>query len=282
MKDKNRLKRITVIIIILNIIFTVPACTERAGNGPRESSPGVSTDAQGSATGVPFYTFQVVKSWPHDPAAYTQGLEFSNGVLYESTGLFGRSSLRKVDFESGKVLQQHDLAPEYFGEGITVLENKIFQLTWQSHKGFVYDRQSFQPLKEFSYSGEGWGLTHDDRSLIMSDGTNEIRFLDPVSLQTQRTIRVMSDGQPLSNLNELEYIKGEIYANVYGSDYIVRLDPGSGKVLGWVDLTGLLSADDRRQPVDVLNGIAYDPAKDRLVVTGKLWPKLFEIRLMRK
>lgn len=282
MKDKKRMYRILLEIIIPWIILTAPACTERAGNGPRESSPPVSSDVRGSTNGVPFYTFQVIKSWPHDPAAYTQGLEFSNGVLYESTGLFGRSSLRRVDLESGKVLQQHDLPSEYFGEGITVLGDKIYQLTWQSHKGFVYDRQTFQPLKEFSYTGEGWGLTHDDRSLIMSDGTNEIRFLDPVSLQTQRTVRVLSDGQPLANLNELEYVKGEIYANVYESDYIVRLDPGSGKVLGWIDLTGLLPAADRGQPVDVLNGIAYDAAKDRLVVTGKLWPKLFEIRLVRK
>jgi glutaminyl-peptide cyclotransferase len=282
MKDQTGMKRILLGIIALMIIFTGPACTERAGNGPQVSSPGGSTGTQGSTSGVPFYTFQVVKSWPHDPAAYTQGLEFSNEILYESTGLFGKSSLRRVDLESGKVLQERDLPSEYFGEGITVLQDKIYQLTWQSHKGFIYDRQTFQPLKEFSYNGEGWGLTHDDRSLIMSDGTNEIRFLDPANLQTQRTIRVMSDGQPLTRLNELEYIKGEIYANVYGSNYIVRLDPGSGKVLGWIDLTGLLSAADRRQPVDVLNGIAYDPTKDRLVVTGKLWPKLFEIRLVRR
>jgi glutamine cyclotransferase len=282
MKEKNRMRRFLLELLLLTVTFTGQACTERGGNAARESSPGVSREAQGSTSGIPFYTYQVIKSWPHDPAAYTQGLEFSNGVLYESTGLFGKSSLRKVDLESGRVLQERDLPSEYFGEGITVLGDKIYQLTWQSHKGFIYDRQTFQPLKEFSYSGEGWGLTHDDRSLIMSDGTNEIRFLDPASLQSQRTIRVLSDGQPLSNLNELEYIKGEIYANVYGSDYIVRLDPGSGKVVGWIDLTGLLSTADRRQPVDVLNGIAYDATKDRLVVTGKLWPKLFEIRLVKK
>jgi glutamine cyclotransferase len=282
MRDKNRLKETFLIIIVLTIAFAAAACTERAGNAARESSPGGSSEAQGPKSEVPFYTFQVVRSWPHDPGAYTQGLEFYKGMLYESTGLYERSSLRKVDLESGKVLQQHDLPPEYFGEGITVFQDKIYQLTWQSQKGFIYDLQTFQLLREFSYNGEGWGLTHDDHFLIMSNGTNEIRFLDPGTLQTKRTLEVRSEGRPLSNLNELEYIKGEIFANVYESDYIVRIDPGTGKVLGWIDLTGLLSSADRRQPVDVLNGIAYDGTKERLVVTGKLWPKLFEIRLVKR
>jgi glutaminyl-peptide cyclotransferase len=282
MKDEHSIKRFLLEITILTIALTGAACTERAGSAAREFSPGTSSEAQGSKSEVPFYTFQVVRSWPHDPAAYTQGLEFYKGALYESTGLYGKSSLRKVDLESGKILQQHELPSEYFGEGITVFQDKIYQLTWQSHKGFIYDLQTFQLLKEFSYSGEGWGLTHDDRFLIMSDGTNEIRFLDPQSLQTKRTLDVRSEGRPLANLNELEYLKGEILANVYESDYIVRIDPGTGKVDGWIDLTGLLSAADRSRPVDVLNGIAYDGTKDRLVITGKLWPKIFEIRLVRK
>ena len=282
MKNENQATRRLLEVLVLTMVFTCLACNGASGSRPYESSPSALSGSQNSASAIPIYTYQVVQSWPHDPAAFTQGLEFDKGVLYESTGLYGRSSLRKVDLETGKVLQQRDLPSEYFGEGITIFRGKIYQLTWESHKGFIYDLQTFQPIGEFSYTGEGWGLTHDGHFLIMSDGTNQIRFMDPISFQTARTIGVFSEGRPLSNLNELEYIKGEIYANVYETDYIVRLDPGSGKVLGWIDLTGLLSPSDRHHSVDVLNGIAYDETRDRLVVTGKLWPKLFQIRLVMK
>lgn len=261
------------------IIFA--ACSDHVDNAKNVPQPKESTGNAGSLSsrGVPISSYEIINTWPHDPAAYTQGLEFYQGALYESTGLNGSSSLRKVDLETGKVLQQRNLPSEYFGEGITVLHGKIYQLTWKNEKGFIYEVNTFQPVGKFSYTGEGWGLTHNPQSLIMSDGTNEIRFLDPQTFKTTRTISVFSDQRPLMNLNELEYIHGEIFANVYETNYLVRIDPASGKVLGWIDLTGLLSPEDRRRQVDVLNGIAYDEKNDRLVVTGKWWPKLFQIRL---
>lgn len=235
-----------------------------------------------AGSGVRYYTYQVITTWPHDTSAYTQGLEFYDGRLFEGTGLNGQSSLREVDLGSGRVLRKIDLSSEYFGEGITVFGGQIFQLTWQNHKGFIYQVEDFKKIGGFSYVGEGWGLTHDAQNLIMSDGTNQIRFLDPKSFEVRQTISVLSDGTPVQNLNELEYIQGEILANVYESNYMVRIDPANGKVRGWIDLTGLLSPADRTRPVDVLNGIAYDAARDRLIVTGKLWPKIFQIRLVQK
>ena len=192
----------------------------------------------------------------------------------------GQSSLRRVDLESGKVLQSVPLDQQYFGEGITVWDDQIVQLTWQSHKGFVYDKASFKLLKTFSYPTEGWGLTHDETSLIMSDGTPTIHFLDPVTFQETKRITVTDHDQPVVNLNELEYVDGEILANVWQTDRIVRIAPDTGQVIGWIDLSGLLSPANRQPPVDVLNGIAYDAEHDRLFVTGKLWPKLFEIKLL--
>jgi glutamine cyclotransferase len=231
---------------------------------------------------APIYTFEVMRAWPHDRAAFTQGLEIHQGSLYESTGGNGTSSLRQVELETGRVVRKVDVPSQYFAEGLTVFQGKIYQLTWQSHKGFIYDLGSFQMLGEFAYEGEGWGLTHDDRSLIMSDGTNRIRFLDPVNFETQRAIKVYDEDRPLMKLNELEYIKGEIYANIWETDWIVRIDPQSGKILGWIDLKDLLSPSDRSVQTDVLNGIAYDGAGERLFVTGKLWPKLFQIRLKKR
>ena len=202
-----------------------------------------------------------------------------NGVLYEDTGLNGQSTLRREDLSSGKVLQSQPLSSEYFGEGITVWKDQIIQLTWQSHIGFVYDKASFKLLKLFNYPTEGWGLTHDDTYLIMSDGTPIIHFLDPNTLQEVKKIEVRDAYGPVVNLNELEYICGEIFANIWQTDRIARISPETGQVIGWIDLSGLLSAEDRVPPIDVLNGIAYDAAHDRLFVTGKLWPKLFEITL---
>jgi glutamine cyclotransferase len=230
---------------------------------------------------VPVASFEVAGSWPHDSGAFTQGLEYYEGSLYESTGGHGTSSLRQVELQTGRVLRRVDVPREYFAEGLTIFRGKIYQLTWQSHKGFIYDLASFQMLGEFTYEGEGWGLTHDDRSLIMSDGTNRIRFLDPVNFRVERSIQVFNAGKPLMKLNELEYIRGEIYANVWQSDWIVRLDPQTGKIVGRIDLKGLLPAAERTGTTDVLNGIAYDEAHDRLFVTGKLWPKLFQIGLKK-
>jgi glutamine cyclotransferase len=230
----------------------------------------------------PIYTYDVINVWPHDRSAFTQGLVFLDGVMLESTGLNGQSSLRKVDLETGNVLKRVEVPSQYFGEGLAALNGKLFQLTWQNQKGFVYDLESFQLEKEFSYQGEGWGLTTDGHWLIMSDGTDQIRFLDPSTFEEKRKIIVLGHGRPVIRLNELEYIKGEIYANVWGTDYVVRIDPVTGKVVGLIDFTGLLAAQDRDENTDVLNGIAYDATGDRLFVTGKRWPKLFEVRLKMK
>ncbi|MBN1936115.1 MAG: glutaminyl-peptide cyclotransferase [Anaerolineae bacterium] len=229
---------------------------------------------------APQYTYRVINTYPHDPDAFTQGLVYLDGLLYEGTGQHGASSLRQVELKTGQVLQQHNLPGEHFGEGIAVLNGKIYQLTWQSHVGFVYDLASFELLGQFAYPTEGWGLTHDGQRLIMSDGTPTLYFLDPVSLERIGQIAVYDGENPVARLNELEYVNGEIWANVWQTDRIARIDPNSGQVLGWIDLTGLLAPEDRLQPVDVLNGIAYDAAGNRILVTGKWWPKLFEIEIL--
>jgi glutamine cyclotransferase len=235
-------------------------------------------------TPPPTYTYEIRKSYRHDSSAYTQGLVIHDGVLFESTGLYGSSTLRRVDLKTGRVLKRLDVPADYFAEGLTLFEGKLFQLTWHAHKGFIYDPDSFAKLGEFPYDGEGWGLTHDGHSLIMSDGTNQLRFLNPASFKVERSIKVFDGARPLTQLNELEYIKGEIYANVWQTDRIARINPQDGKLLGWIDLTGLLKPDQGayQPPVDVLNGIAYDEKENRLYVTGKLWPRLFEIKLKRK
>jgi glutamine cyclotransferase len=231
---------------------------------------------------TPQYGYRVVHVYPHDRRAFTQGLEFRAGFLYEGTGLEGRSSLRKVKLETGEVVQQIALRPQYFGEGITVLNQQIVELTWRTQIGFVYDQASFRPLRSFDYPGEGWGLANDGQQIYMSDGSAEIRCWDPVTLREMRRFTVRDAGKPVTRLNELEYVHGEVYANVWTTDRVVRFSPKDGRVLGWVDLSGLLSAQDRAEQVDVLNGIAYDILGDRLFVTGKLWPKLFEIKIVPK
>jgi len=224
----------------------------------------------------------VTKVWPHLRNAFTQGLVFDDGALLESTGLNGQSSLRRVELQTGNVLQRVEVPPEYFAEGLAALDGKLFQLTWRNHRGFVYDLHSFHLEREFTYDGEGWGLTTDGHWLIMSDGTDQIRFIDPKTFQENRRIAVKARGQPVYQLNELEYVKGEIFANVWGSDQVVCIDPATGQVVRLVDFTGLLPQQDRDGSTDVLNGIAYDPAGDRWFVTGKRWPKLFEVRLKLK
>ncbi|HXE64152.1 MAG TPA: glutaminyl-peptide cyclotransferase [Bryobacteraceae bacterium] len=230
---------------------------------------------------TPSYGYKVIHTYPHDRYAFTQGLEFRGGFLYEGTGLNGRSSIRKVDLESGRILQETPLDPKYFGEGITLFDRRLIQLTWQGHRGFLYDVQSFRPLGEFEYPGEGWGLTHDARQIYMSDGSSEIRCWNPKTFAETRRIAVRDKGMPTTMLNELEFVRGEIYANVWQTDNIVRISPSDGHVTGWIDLSGLLTADEAAT-ADVLNGIAWDASHDRLFVTGKLWPKLFEIRLVRR
>jgi len=230
---------------------------------------------------LPVFGYTVVHTYPHDRDAFTQGLQFVDGVFYEGTGLNGRSSIRKVKVETGEVLQQRAVPAQYFGEGITVRGTELFQLTWQTGVGLVYDRQTFAPKRQFKYAGEGWGLTQDKSSLIMSDGTEFLRFLDPATLAEKSRLRVTAAGSALKNLNELEYVKGEVFANVWQTDYVARIDPASGKVTGYIDLRGLLT-EREREATDVLNGIAYDEATDRLFITGKLWPRVFEVRITRK
>jgi len=229
---------------------------------------------------TPEYGYQVIHAYPHDPDAFTQGLEFRAGFLYESTGLKGRSSVRKVKLETGQVLQQIDIDPQYFGEGITVMNQQIVELTWQAEMGFVYDQLSFRRQRSFNYPGEGWGLANDGQQIYMSDGSAQIRIWDPMTLQEKRRITVRDHGQPVPMLNELEMVRGEIYANVWQTNRIVRISPADGRVLGWIDLAGILPAADRTGQEDVLNGIAYDVLGNRLFVTGKLWPKLFEIKVV--
>jgi len=231
---------------------------------------------------VPQYTFKIIRTFPHDPAAFTQGLVFHNGFLYEGTGLKGRSSLRKIRLETGEVLQESDLSPEFFGEGITIFKNEIVQVTWQSQTGFVYNLSDFHRLRQFSYSGEGWGLATDGHEIFMSDGTSEIRVLDPASLTEKRRFTVHDGNTQIKELNELEFVEGEIFANIWQTDRIARISPQNGEVLGWIDLEGLLSPVYRLDPGAVLNGIAYDSGRKRLFVTGKLWPKIFEIQLLPK
>ena len=229
---------------------------------------------------VPFYSYRVVNTYPHDAGAFTQGLFIHDGALYESTGKYGKSHLYKKQLETGEQLQALPLSNQVFGEGSTLLDGKIYVLTWRSGAGLVVDAETFKPERTFKYQGEGWGLTHDGERLIMSDGTSELRFLDPETLEETGRLEVTHKGKPLRKLNELEFIKGEIFANIWQSDAIVRIDPETGKVTGILDMRGLLSDEERRRgQTDVLNGIAYDAEENRLFVTGKNWPKLFEIEL---
>lgn len=250
------------------------------------SQPTFQVQIQPAATvplvsGVPVYGYRIVNSYPHDPAAFTQGLVYiGDETLLEGTGQRGASSLRRVALQTGEVLQQHDLEEQFFGEGIVLWQDRLIQITWQSQTGFVYDAESFAELARFRYPTEGWGITHDGTQLIMSDGSDTLYFWNPETLAEVGRVAVFDDNGPVVRLNELEFINGEVWANIWQTDRIARIDPTTGQVVGWVDLAGLLSAADRQQRVDVLNGIAWDGENGRLFVTGKWWPKLFEIELI--
>ena len=240
------------------------------------------TNPANSHKRTPVYGYEVVKVYPHDTESFTQGLLWNDGRMLESTGEEGHSSLRRVDVDTGKAMQKVDVPPPYFAEGLALLNGKLYQLTWQHQLGFIYDALSFDKVGQFNYTGEGWGLTTDGRSLILSDGSNRIRFISPDNFQVTKTITVLDGPTPIQELNELEYVKGEIYANVWHANRIARINPETGAVVGWIDLTGLLSSGEVSDDEAVLNGIAYDATNDRLFVTGKLWPKLFEIKLVEK
>ena len=288
------------LILLFLCLLAGAACGGGANNAGKPN-----VNARTPMQPLPVYGYEVVKSYPHDPKAFTEGLFFHDGFLYESTGEEGRSSLRKVDVQTGKVVQKWDNPPEDFGEGTAIIGDKIYQVTWRQGLGRVFDAKTFKLLREFSYQGEGWGLTTDGTNLFMTQSTHVIKVMNPESFATVKTIPVMrEDGKPLMQINELEWIKGEIWANIWHSEqpdilgrpnYIVRIDPSNGKVLGWVDLAGI-SPDDQPPPdfkpgpdgrphtkeENTLNGIAYDAASDRIFVTGKNWKKLFEIKIKPK
>lgn len=229
---------------------------------------------------VPVYSYKIVNIYPHDPNAFTQGLVFEKGVLYEGTGHHGKSTLRKVDLETGSVLKLHRLLARFFGEGLTVYGDKIIQLTWRSNVGFVYDKDSFELLQKFDYPAEGWGITHDGEHLITSDGTSTLRFLHPQTFEQIGRLEVHDDNGPVTGINELEYIQGQVFANIWRKNRIAVISLRTGRVTAWINLRGLLPLRDRLRRVNVLNGIAYDADNGRLFVTGKLWPKLFEIKII--
>lgn len=258
--------------------------------------PSCSTSTIREKTDIPVYGYEVVQSYPHDLFAFTEGLAYKDGLIIEGTGLPGHSTLRKVNLQTGEIISIHKLDDEYFGEGITVFESKIAQLTEESHIGFTYDLNSFDQLGEFHYPTKGWGITWDGKNLVMSDGTSTLYFWDPETFKQVRRIEVHANGDPIPSLNELEYVQGEIYANIWPTDRIARISPENGEVLGWIDLKGLLAQNDQEKigwsvikglkpsiPLEkeaCLNGIAYDPENQRLFVTGKLWPELYEIELV--
>jgi glutamine cyclotransferase len=280
----QQLKTLTVVFVLVLIIagvynyynyLNLPEDTDNEDNSDKDNDNSTATE------NVTTYSYSIINSYPHDSSAFTQGLVYEDNVLYEGTGLRGSSSLRKVELDTGKVLQIRNLSSELFGEGVTIFQDNIIQLTWRSNIGFVYDKSSFELLGEFNYSTEGWGLTHDNNRLIMSDGTDELYFLDPETYEKTGKIQITDNGTPVVKLNELEYINGKIYANVWQTDRIAIISPETGEILSWIELNGLLSAEEV-ETAGVLNGIAYDSENQRLFVTGKLWPKIFEIELIPK
>ena len=267
MKVTSVKKREYIAVLLLLVILAVVIVTYMINKQPSIS---------------PVYGYEIVNTYPHDANAFTQGLVYENGFLYEGTGIVARSTLRKVELETGNVLQLYHMPEKYFGEGITIWQDKIIQLTYLSKTGFVYDKETFEPLGQFSYKTEGWGLTHDNKYLIMSDGSPTLSFLDTDTFEIVSKIAVNYQGSLLDNINELEYIDGKIFANIWQTDNIVIIDPKTGNVESIIELEGLLNRWEIEEPADVLNGIAYDAKNKRLFVTGKWWPKLFEIKLVPK
>jgi len=278
MRRRRLLSRFGKFLLLVALPLLASGCAEVQTIGMPRLIP--AAEILQNTAHIPVVNVKLVRTYPLDPRAFTQGLEYYGGFLYESTGIAGESTLRKIALDTGKVIQKVDLPSQYFGEGLTIFHEKIYQLTWLSKKGFIYDLRSFRTIGEFPYDAEGWGLTHDDKSLIMSDGTNKIRYIDPVSFSVTRTLEVYAGGEGVVNLNELEYVKGEILANIWHSPRIARIDPRSGQVLAWIDLTSIVAKEQHGDEA-VLNGIAYDKIGDRLFVTGKNWSKVFQIKVER-
>ncbi len=274
---------------VCGLAFPAPAADAQTANPAAAPATPTATNAAATNAAPPelvYYGYQVVHAFRHDRAAFTQGLLFHDGKLFESTGLSNQSTLREVDLNSGAVLRKWSLPSAYFAEGLALFDGKLYQLTWKNEKAFVYDlnsdTKSFRKVGQFSYTGQGWGLATDGHWLIMSDGSSTIRFLNPANFAVDHSIQVLKADIPLERLNELEYVKGEIYANIWQTDWVARIDPATGRVVGMIDFSYLLPAADTNETTSVLNGIAYDPAGDRLFITGKNWPKLFEVRLIKK
>ena len=272
--------------ILLIFVFLFSTCSGTSNNvnkmTPGTNQANSNNAVKNNVVNLPVDTYEIVKTYKHDGDAFTQGLVVHDGVFYESDGEYGESNVRKVEIETGKVLQKQTVADDYFAEGLTILDDKVFQITWRENTAFQYDL-NLKLIKEFRYPGHGWGLTNDGTNLIMSDGTHVIRFINPENFETIRTIVVFDEkGNQLRELNELEYIKGEIWANIWHSDRIARINPADGKLLGWIDLQGISPDDTKRDSENVLNGIAYDAAADRIFVTGKNWKNLFEIKVKPK
>jgi len=277
------------ITFLLTVLLVLGACEPTTpSNDGNTVDPSPQSSTVTSPVPLPVAGYEVVASYKHDGDAFTQGLLYRDGFLYESTGQFGESTLRKVDYKTGKSLQKYKVPKDFFAEGIAVVNDEIYQLTWQSGVGFVYSLSGFKLLREFRYSGQGWGLTFDGTSLYQSDGTHIIRVIDPKTYRTMRTITVnKEDGKPLMKLNELEWVKGELWANIWHSEeigkpnHIARINPSTGKLIGWINLSGISPKDTKRDDENTMNGIAYDPDGDRIFVTGKNWKNLYEIKLRK-
>jgi glutaminyl-peptide cyclotransferase len=248
--------------------------SEGAGK-PVSNQSSASSDSQ-SARKI---SYEVVDTYPHDPEAFLQGLVWHDGGFYESTGLNGESTLRRVEFPSGRVLKKISLSPDLFGEGLALVDDHLVQITWQTHRGFVYDRETFRLIREFTYDSEGWGITYDGKNLIMSDGTSTLTYLDPQTYQPVKKLNVTMNGRPVFKLNELEFIEGEIWSNVWQTDMILRIDPATGTVNSYLDMRGALAREFRTGREDVLNGIAYDAERKRIFISGKKWSRIIEIKL---
>ena len=283
----NQMVKFGRLFVYCSLLLAVAGCSSHGAPVASEVTAGPTLRPAATLIaddGVPTeLSWTVLRDFPHDTGAFTEGLLWHNDSLYESTGMEGQSSLRRVDLITGQVIKERDLSPDLFGEGLAFVDNRLYQLTWQSKIGFVYDADTFQPLRTFTYSDEGWGLTYDGKQLIQSDGTADLTYRDPANFKATRVVHVTSEGGPVTGpvkeLNELEYIKGQIWANVWQTDWIAIIDPATGHVVNWLDLQGILALADRTGKEDVMNGIAYDPVNDRIFVTGKYWPKLYWIKV---